>query len=219
MVRRAIVLVLAVLCVGACANPTHGISDRTPVDFPLFQNRRFTITDQAFVLAAAKNSLEEMGYTVSAEGGDAGVLIAWEQVAPETPEAGEWKTTDWNAHQVKETTDAVNAEIARLFYLDPANNPPPKQYSTNKFWNSVLNGLHKPSPPRVAFPGRGDDERAAVLVRPSPPFQTEIRVWFDQVTGRQDSSSQVYERDFEPMLYAVFFHGIETAVAAKVKTP
>lgn len=212
-------LVFAALGLSACADPTHGISDRTPADFPLFQNRRFTITDQAFILAAAKNSLEEMGYTASAEGGDAGVLIAWERLAPETPEAGAWKPTDWNAYQTKEATDAANAEIARLFYLDPANNPPPKQYSTNKLWNSVLNEWHKPSPPRIVFSGRGDDERAAVLVTPSPPFQTEVRVWFDQVTGRQDSASQVYERDFEPMLYAVFFHGIENAVAAKVKAP
>lgn len=210
-------LLFAALLLGACANPTHGISDRIPADFALFQNRRFTTTDHAAVVAAAKTSLEDMGYTVSDEGIDLGVLIAWEKAAPETPEAGEWKPSDWEAYQSKEATDAVNAQIEKLFYLDPANNPPRQEYSKNKFWNSVLNTWHKPTPPRFAFPGRGDDERAAVIVTRAPPFQTEVRVWFDQVTGRQDSDAQVYDRDFEPMLYAAFFHGIENTVFGSAK--
>jgi len=58
MWRVSVVLVFAALGLSACTDPTHSISDRTPADFPLFQNRRFTIIDQAFVLAAAKTLLE-----------------------------------------------------------------------------------------------------------------------------------------------------------------
>ncbi len=219
MWRTAIVFVLAALGLSACTN-YHGIYNRTPNDFFSTQTRHYPVDDPAVVVAAARKSLQEMGYTVSTEGSGVGILVAWERAAPETPEAGAWKPSDWSAFVAKENNSALNQAIAQQFYADPASNPPRQEYTKNKFWNSVLNTWNKPSPPSIPFPGRSDDERASIVIVPLPRDRLiQVRAWFDQVAGRPGSAYQTYSRDYDPELYAAFFRGMAAALPSSGKTP